>query len=132
MAEIPIKNEKVNAVNGLYITPNQSNIPYTAEPLVEDDKNPRFPYYGVGTTLLIVNIFLPGVGSMISGCIIGQNVGKSYILEGVFQLLTAPCIIGWIWSIFSSLDMIKMAGEPVPASTRDIEEIRKKNAILNM
>ena len=46
--------------------------------------------------VLIVNIILPGVGTMIGGCIIGGAYGKGLTCTGVIQLILAPCLIGWV------------------------------------
>jgi hypothetical protein len=46
--------------------------------------------------VLIVNIFLPGIGTMFACCGIRDGEMKAAICySGVCQLLTAPCIIGW-------------------------------------
>ena len=49
--------------------------------------------------LLIINIIFPGVGTMVSGCA-GDKVECNVILIGLLQLVTAPLIVGWVWSIF--------------------------------
>ena len=49
--------------------------------------------------LLILNIILPGVGSMISS-FCGSKFNSTALLYGVLQLLTAAILIGWIWSIY--------------------------------
>jgi hypothetical protein len=49
--------------------------------------------------LLIVNIFLPGVGTMIIACVNGKFQGE-HIIVGILQFITAGIIIGWVWSIW--------------------------------
>ena len=50
--------------------------------------------------IFLLNIFFPGIGTMISACI--NKANKLYpftIVIGLLQLLTAWLLIGWIWSI---------------------------------
>ncbi len=56
---------------------------------------------------LCLNIFLPGVGTMVAGCQygntsdIGDRTGE-LICHGVTQLLTCFLIFGWIWAIMEA------------------------------
>lgn len=50
------------------------------------------------TIVLIINIFFPGVGTMIMGCMSG-DAACNWICLGFAQLVLAPFIIGWIWAI---------------------------------
>ena len=52
-----------------------------------------------GIVLFIVNIFFPGVGTMISSCLAPGDCNVEALVIGLCQLLTAWLIIGWIWSI---------------------------------
>lgn len=62
-----------------------------------------------GLVLLIVNCIFPGIdshyinqigfGTMIGGLINNGGCDCCIVLCGVIQLLTAPFIIGWVWSI---------------------------------
>jgi len=54
---------------------------------------------GIAVLLLIVNIFLPGIGTLIISCINGK-VYIEQIAVGILQFITAGIIIGWIWSIW--------------------------------
>ena len=50
---------------------------------------------------LILNIFIPGIGTMIAGCLGDPNSwSKTQIVVGLFQMLLAVYIIGWIWAIY--------------------------------
>eukprot|EP00300_Choanocystis_sp_HF-7_P017656 c19789_g1_i4.p1 GENE.c19789_g1_i4~~c19789_g1_i4.p1 ORF type:complete len:108 (-),score=16.20 c19789_g1_i4:389-679(-) len=53
----------------------------------------------MGIFILILNIVLPGVGSMIAG-LLGGKKDMGCFWAGLLQLLLAVFIIGWIWSIF--------------------------------
>ena len=48
--------------------------------------------------LLIINIFLPGVGTIVM-CFLG-GFKPNTLLVGLLQFFTAFLIIGWIWSIW--------------------------------
>ncbi len=50
----------------------------------------------LAAVVLIINIILPGVGTMIGGCVIGGIYGKGLVCTGVIQLILAPCLIGWV------------------------------------
>jgi hypothetical protein len=53
----------------------------------------------MGIVLLVLNIFLPGVGTLICACI-GPKFEADNIIVGLLQLLLSGCIIGWVWSIW--------------------------------
>jgi hypothetical protein len=53
----------------------------------------------VGIIILILNIFFPGVGTMLLACIGGSFVVEHLVI-GLLQFFTAFLIIGWIWSIY--------------------------------
>mmetsp|Transcript_52667 Transcript_52667/g.128682 ORF Transcript_52667/g.128682 Transcript_52667/m.128682 type:complete len:91 (-) Transcript_52667:203-475(-) len=67
--------------------------------VVMDIKGQRVPSMtqGMGVLLLLVNIFLPGIGSIIAGLLTGK---MSTAVIGILQFVLAFCIIGWLWSIW--------------------------------
>ncbi len=69
-----------------------------------------FPHVSLGMAWLslIVNILLPGVGTMIVACVGVPNPGF-FLLNGIFQLLTAYFIIGYILAIWTSVSLIIFA-----------------------
>ena len=48
--------------------------------------------------LLLLNIFLPGVGTIVMSFMEGFKVKT--LIVGILQLVLAGLIIGWIWSIY--------------------------------
>lgn len=60
--------------------------------------------------LLIVNIFLPGVGTMILGCLNG-GCNWTHIIVGLLQFITAGIIIGWIWSIWWGILLVQRSAK---------------------
>ena len=50
---------------------------------------------------LILNIILPGTGTMLMSCLGFPGAwSKTQLTIGIIQMLTAPYIIGWIFSIY--------------------------------
>ena len=59
--------------------------------------------------LMIVNIILPGIGTMISGCLV-KKIQCNVILIGLLQLVLVPVLlIGWIWSILHGIWLFQKA-----------------------
>jgi hypothetical protein len=56
--------------------------------------------------LLVVNIFLPGLGTMILGCL-NNECNWNHIVVGLLQLLLAGLIVGWIWSIWWGILLVQ-------------------------
>ena len=56
----------------------------------------------------ILNVFFPGTGTMISSCV-GYSISwsKTQLVIGLLQLLTAVYIIGWLWSIWWGVILLK-------------------------
>ena len=56
----------------------------------------------------ILNIVLPGTGTMISSCV-GYSISwsKTQLVVGLLQMLTAIYLIGWIWSIWWGVVLLK-------------------------
>lgn len=50
-----------------------------------------------GTGMLVVNILLPGVGTLVAGI---KSERNTTMVIGVLQFLLAFVIVGWIWSIY--------------------------------
>jgi hypothetical protein len=55
--------------------------------------------------ILYLNIFLPGIGTITAGCYDKDNRSK-YLKYGIVQLLTACIIIGWVWAIIFSIELL--------------------------
>ncbi len=60
---------------------------------------------GVAYFCLCLNIFLPGVGTMINSCA-GTFSGSGFCY-GLLQLLLFWTIAGWIWSIIYGLEIVR-------------------------
>ena len=59
---------------------------------------------------LILNVFWPGLGTMILAC--GHIPAPGQICIGLFQMLTAWCCIGWIWAIVHSIQALTLSQLP--------------------
>ena len=65
----------------------------------------------VAFTVFIVNLFLPGIGTMIGACFIRNSIVSMEICcAGVIQLLTAVCLIGWCMALITSCAFLAVAG----------------------
>ena len=66
-----------------------------------------FPQLSLGMAwlILIINILLPGIGTMIVSCL-GVPNPVYFLLSGLFQLLTAYFIIGYILALWTSIALI--------------------------
>ena len=56
---------------------------------------------GAAITILVINIFFPGVGTVIMGCM--SNNSCTWICIGLCQLLLAFIIVGWVWAIITGV-----------------------------
>ena len=57
--------------------------------------------------ILITNIFFPGIGTLFLACIGPSSSFSSQFSAGILQLILAPCIIGWIWSIYWGILIVR-------------------------
>jgi len=96
------------------------NVIYTGQPqynMVIQDQNNKIcgnpiPVLDQTTALilLVLNlIVLPGMGTMLIGCL-APNIPKcKWVCLGIAQLFLTFCIVGWIWSIFTSVKILQVS-----------------------
>ncbi len=91
------------------IHPNPQNVIYVPQQIIVVEKSDtiavnQYPILStsIAIVILLVNVFFPGIGTMIIGCVSGQNVGL-WICIGLLQILLAWIIIGWVWAIFTGI-----------------------------
>lgn len=65
---------------------------------------------GCAIVILILNIFFPGIGTIIMGCAGNTNTG-SWICIGICQILLAVFLVGWIWAIVVGVNCMNRAGK---------------------
>ena len=53
--------------------------------------------------ILVLNIFLPGVGTMVQACQFKLGFKCSTFAFGWFQLITAPVLFGWVLAIYHAV-----------------------------
>lgn len=51
----------------------------------------------------ICNLLIPGIPASVYGCIVGDSLA---VLSGIFQLVTAPFIVGIVWGIVYGIFLI--------------------------
>ncbi|OAO16235.1 hypothetical protein AV274_1303 [Blastocystis sp. ATCC 50177/Nand II] len=56
--------------------------------------------------LLIVNIVLPGIGTLIGGIINEGGCDCCMVVCGIVQSCLTACLVGWIWSIWWGIKMV--------------------------
>ena len=56
----------------------------------------------MGIVILILNIIIPGLGTMLTACMAG-DFNCTVLLIGILQNFLAYFIIGWIWSILHGI-----------------------------
>jgi len=60
--------------------------------------NPYVPY-NIGILVLCLDIFLPGVGTIVAAYYEPSGCNCATVTCGIFQLILTPVLVGWIWSI---------------------------------
>ena len=67
---------------------------------LKDDFPSRLKYSrGIYYLILILNICLPGSGTIIAGCGWGNNRRRELIFRGIIQFFTTIFLVGWIQAI---------------------------------
>ena len=62
----------------------------------------------VAYIILALNVIIPGSGTCLSVCMAERYLNnKTQLFVGVFQLLTAIYLFGWIWSIYWGILIIQ-------------------------
>lgn len=70
----------------------------------ESPQYPQVPVLDTGTAaaVLIVNVLLPGIGTIIAGV-----VGKMKLIgRGIAQLVLSLIIVGWVWAIVTGVQCL--------------------------
>ncbi len=71
--------------------------------------------------VLLLNIFFPGLGTMVVGCYISEKNSESenknevccgWFCIGLLQMIFASCIFGWVWSIIAACSIMSVANDP--------------------
>ena len=92
-------------------TNNVIVVQQNASPIVieRNSNNADYPKLQVGLALavLILNIFLPGIGTIVMGCV--SNNSGSWICIGICQMFLTFLIIGWIWAIITGIMCVSNA-----------------------
>ena len=79
---------------------NSSKSSSYSEQNLKDDFPSRLKYSrGIYYLILILNICLPGSGTIIAGCGWGNNRRRELIFRGIIQFFTTIFLVGWIQAI---------------------------------
>ena len=56
------------------------------------------------TVVVALNIFLPGIGTMLAGCLARGDPAINNIIVGLLQIVLTPFfLVGWFWSLILAL-----------------------------
>lgn len=104
-------NANNNNNNNININVNQNQPVFVPTPTIADD---RLNYSsGYFCLFLCLNIFFPGIGTMVAGCMFGKDndAGKDrtgeLICQGILQLCTAFFFFGWVYAIIHATRYFK-------------------------
>ena len=62
------------------------------------------------TLVLVLNILLPGIGTMIAGCLAGGDSAINNIIVGLLQIVLTPFfLVGWFWSLILGLQIYSLS-----------------------
>lgn len=73
-----------------------SHVPYPQSPVLE---------MPMAIVVLVVNLVLPGIGTIIAG-VVGQ---QKMIGRGIAQFLLTIIVVGWIWALVTSIQCLSNA-----------------------
>jgi uncharacterized membrane protein len=65
------------------------------------------------TLVMILNIILPGVGTILSACFVENDPSNEHrvslrsklVVQGILQTVLTICLIGWLWSVFHGISV---------------------------
>ena len=77
--------------------------------------NPYVPE-NVAPVVLVMNIFMPGVGTILSSYYDPTGCNCKAVTAGILQMLTVVIFIGWIWSVWQGAAIYKKSKAYAEAS----------------
>lgn len=84
-------------------------------------------------TCFIINLFLPGIGTMIGVCGMNdKNMKIAYICSGCCQLVTFVCLVGWCYALCTSILYIMASGANEPFESYLASKKRKEEVHIQM
>ena len=99
--------------------------------------NPYVPV-DVAPIVMVMNIFAPGVGTMIAAYYDNAGCNCKTVTCGIFQMMLAALLVGWIWSICQgvaiykkSLDWADQKQNPTPVVPANSTEAADSTAAAN-
>ena len=66
--------------------------------------------------VLVLNLFVPGLGTIVAGCVAKGDPAINNIFVGLLQLVLTPFfLLGWFWALVLSIQIIgKSKPKPQP------------------
>eukprot|EP01088_Endostelium_zonatum_P022343 TRINITY_DN9509_c0_g1_i1.p1 TRINITY_DN9509_c0_g1~~TRINITY_DN9509_c0_g1_i1.p1 ORF type:complete len:114 (-),score=16.61 TRINITY_DN9509_c0_g1_i1:108-449(-) len=65
----------------------------------------------IGVIALIINFFIPGLGTALAGCLGSDGKVCFHLIIGLLQFLLTFLLIGWIWGLIWGVWMILQKSE---------------------
>ncbi|KAL9649958.1 hypothetical protein ABK040_014992 [Willaertia magna] len=66
---------------------------------------------GMGIIILLINVFFPGIGTILAGVMTDEkDKSSSAIIVGILQLVLSACCIGWLWAIWTGIQIMQKSG----------------------
>jgi hypothetical protein len=63
-------------------------------------------------SVLFLNLLVAGLGTSIAGCRIGGIYGKGLKYTALIQFMLFPCLVGWIWGLWTGIMLVKATHDP--------------------
>ncbi len=130
------KNKSNRDISNVNIEMNNSNEVAKRDrsaSLKKDTKFYKIPYQ-LSTRwcvfILILNIFLPGIGTIVMGCSLihagmkpedASAIRCFYYGSGALQLLLAAVIVGWVWSIMTGCYLVEASMNNESKTSGDVQ-----------
>ncbi|KAL9645392.1 hypothetical protein ABK040_002591 [Willaertia magna] len=63
---------------------------------------------GMGIIILLINVFFPGIGTLLAGIMTEEkDKSQSAIIVGILQIVLSCCCIGWLWAIWTGIQIMQ-------------------------
>ena len=93
----------------------EAELPSSADEGCCSAANPYVPE-NIAPIILVLDIFMPGVGTILAAYYDPAGCNCKTITCGIFQMLTVVILVGWIWSIWQGAAIYKKSKQYAEAN----------------